>query len=259
MTPAYVTWERQRMLAVEAAGHATGGDYLATAELYGPVLQGEGPHAGRPTTFLRLMGCNLSCAWCDSAFTWDPTAPGFREGAERLAAHEILSRFAGTGAPTLTISGGEPMLQARRPAFARVVGGVHELGRDVHMETNGTVPPGRLVSLLDAVAVSPKGPNAGAHRGRQDPAVHPDWLAAAQHHPGVFFKLVVESAAEVREWAADLVAAGVPRARLWMMPQGRTAAEIGGRWAEVMDAAAAEGVNATTRLHVLAHGEERGR
>lgn len=33
-------------------------------EIYGPVIQGEGPSAGLPTMFLRLATCNLHCSFC---------------------------------------------------------------------------------------------------------------------------------------------------------------------------------------------------
>ena len=29
-------------------------------------LQGEGRNTGRPVTFIRFAGCNLSCPWCDT-------------------------------------------------------------------------------------------------------------------------------------------------------------------------------------------------
>jgi organic radical activating enzyme len=50
-------------------------------ELFGPTLQGEGAHAGRPCVFLRFAACNLACTWCDTDFA--------AEGAVKLEADAI--------------------------------------------------------------------------------------------------------------------------------------------------------------------------
>ncbi len=44
---------------------------LLISEVFGPTLQGEGPSAGQAAAFVRLGACNLSCAWCDTAYTWN--------------------------------------------------------------------------------------------------------------------------------------------------------------------------------------------
>ena len=46
-----------------------GEDTSPVSEVFGPTLQGEGPHAGRPCHFIRLGGCNLSCSWCDTPYS----------------------------------------------------------------------------------------------------------------------------------------------------------------------------------------------
>lgn len=44
---------------------------LRVVEVFGPTLQGEGPNGGRAAMFVRLAGCHVGCAWCDTAFSWD--------------------------------------------------------------------------------------------------------------------------------------------------------------------------------------------
>src|SRR5690606_39988469 len=44
---------------------------IPVIEIFGPTIQGEGMVIGQKTMFVRTAGCDYSCSWCDSAFTWD--------------------------------------------------------------------------------------------------------------------------------------------------------------------------------------------
>jgi organic radical activating enzyme len=113
-------------------------------ELFGPTLQGEGAHAGRPCVFLRFAACNLACSWCDTDFR--------PEGAEKLAAAEIVARLLELDAHRsrmVVVTGGEPALQWDEPLRAALAAA----GFRAHMETNGTRP---LAAPVDWLTVSPK-------------------------------------------------------------------------------------------------------
>ena len=34
-------------------------------------IQGEGSYTGSPVMFIRLQGCSVGCAWCDTKHSWD--------------------------------------------------------------------------------------------------------------------------------------------------------------------------------------------
>jgi 7-carboxy-7-deazaguanine synthase len=114
--------------------------------------QGEGVRAGTMNLFLRLSGCNATCAGtiedqaylplCDTEFvsgrrmTWDAIVARFRELTP--ACRWVI------------LTGGEPALQLT-PAFTVYF---HGQGYQLAIETNGTINVDHLG--LDFVCVSPK-------------------------------------------------------------------------------------------------------
>lgn len=99
-------------------------------ELYKSV-QGESSFAGEPCIFVRLAGCNLRCAWCDSEYTFSGGKP-FTED-EIVAQIEALSPC-----KLVEFTGGEPMLQARElvPLMHRLL----REGYQLMIETSGERP-----------------------------------------------------------------------------------------------------------------------
>lgn len=94
------------------------------------TIQGEGPFAGRPATFIRLTGCNLQCPMCDTEYTEEY----FFGPPEDL--HSLIT----IGFPfrrLIVITGGEPFRQNITP-FVNLLA---LAGYTVQVETNGTLPP----------------------------------------------------------------------------------------------------------------------
>jgi len=103
---------------------------LYLIEIYKSV-QGESSFAGRPCIFVRLAGCNLRCAWCDSEYTF--------KGGYKLTEDEVVAEVEKL-APVRLIefTGGEPMLQERElvPLMTRLLASGYEL----MIETSGERP-----------------------------------------------------------------------------------------------------------------------
>ncbi|MFH8881630.1 7-carboxy-7-deazaguanine synthase QueE [Streptomyces californicus] len=231
-------------------------DELPLAEAFGPTLQGEGPAAGRPAWFIRFGGCNLSCSWCDSAYTWDSSRYQLREEIRHTPVEKI-DEAVPDGA-LIVLTGGEPLLQQDASAWSRLLDGLRRRGCTLHVETNGTIAPNdRTRELVETFIVSPKLTNAGPHRGRQDPALNPGWAAAARDGQA-HLKVVCASAEDVETAVGLARDHGWPQRQVWVMPEGTTVAALNARWPAIADAAARHGINATHRLHVLAWGDKRG-
>lgn len=104
-------------------------------------LQGESTFAGEVCFFIRLAGCNLDCAYCDTRPARDPAA------GRAATVDELVRQVRAAGVPLVEVTGGEPLCQPETPALLQAL---LDDGRTVLLETNGAMP-------LDAVP-------AGVHR-----------------------------------------------------------------------------------------------
>jgi 7-carboxy-7-deazaguanine synthase len=91
-------------------------------------IQGESSYIGRPCAFIRLSGCNLRCAYCDTQYAFD-------EGKE-MSVPEILRAVEKFPTRLALVTGGEPMLQK---SVHELLGILLERSYTVLLETGGQV------------------------------------------------------------------------------------------------------------------------
>lgn len=226
---------------------------LVIAECFGPTVQGEGPSIGQPALFIRLSRCNLSCAFCDTPYTWDQSRFNLAEQSRRVDVADLVAWALAHPVPLIVITGGEPLLWRRYlPALAEPL---LQAGRRVEIETNGTICPDPAL-LVDGLCfnVSPKLANADLPVGKR---IKPAALEAFSASGRAVFKFVVCDMADLDE-IADLAERFAMR-QVWVMPEGVTAEHVLGRARLLADAVIGRGWSLSLRLHVLLWGDERGR
>ena len=105
-------------------------------------IQGESTRTGRPCVFVRLAGCHLRCAYCDTEYA-------FKEGRTRTI-DDIVAEVVGHPCSFVEITGGEPLLQERvHDLMTRLC----DMGKTVAIETSGACDIGacdpRVVRIMD--------------------------------------------------------------------------------------------------------------
>jgi 7-carboxy-7-deazaguanine synthase len=116
---------------------------MQITEIY-KSLQGESTYSGLPCVFVRLIGCNLRCSWCDSEFSF--------YGGRKMTLQEVLSEVTGLSSGGLVeITGGEPMLQERE--VVSLMEHLLDAGYQVLLETSGERPlarvPKQVIKIVD--------------------------------------------------------------------------------------------------------------
>lgn len=129
---------------------------LQVREIFASI-QGEGPDAGRPAVFIRLTGCHLACAFCDTK--WDDNADPI------LTVDQIVSQACVTwatarpeaGEPFFVVTGGEPT----RQNIDRLIDNLFDIeaeNAEVQIETSGTFFRDCMRFPFVSTIVSPKTP-----------------------------------------------------------------------------------------------------
>jgi len=208
-------------------------------ELFSSV-QGEGPHVGASTLFVRLGVCDLRCRWCDSPHTWRAAdvcriqlargSSAFREIANPVPVAAIVAAAEAldlTRHAFVSLTGGEPLLQ---PEVVRALAeALRGRGPRIHLETHGLADEAlaRVVEVVDVVAMDWKLASDVRREGEsfQDPSAdfhdeHEAFLRVARRAPEVFVKIVITASSgdeEVLE-AARRIARVDPQVLLVLQP-----------------------------------------
>jgi 7-carboxy-7-deazaguanine synthase len=228
-------------------------------------VQGEGVLTGVPSWFVRLSGCNLRCAWCDTPYaSWTPESTA---RAIDALVREATSRPAFAHA---VVTGGEPMMFALAADLCRRLS---EAGLHVTIETAGTIDrPDITPDVCGLMSISPKLSNSTPGRERAG-----DWAARHEQrrmnldvlqalldrHPasrrgGRQLKFVVATERDLEEIEVLLA-----RLRGWtaqdvlLMPEG-TSLPSAERKAWVVRACTERGWRYCHRLHIELFGNTRG-
>jgi organic radical activating enzyme len=215
------------------------GDSANLVEIFSSV-QGEGPHVGARTLFIRFGECDLRCRWCDSPGTWRP-ARRCRIAEDPLgSSHEWLDNPVDTETVVsacerldlpshdfVSLTGGEPLLQPS--AVLACARALRRPGVRILLETHGlcwrALPD--VVDAVDVVSMDWKlrsdvrrasDPKQGEVPGFD--ADHERFLRVARRAPGLVVKLVVTPASEDAEIdeATGRVARHAPDALLVLQP-----------------------------------------
>lgn len=218
--------------------------------------QGEGPRLGIPSIFLRLHGCPVKCIWCDTPFTWDGSEDGQGEDVDALAVR-IIDLASRDCAEQVVVTGGEPLIAKALP---RLLNLLLRAGLAVEVETSACLPPSPGIQLLAGRSglyfnLSPKMPSAKPKLLPQA-EILAKWL-----RPGLstVFKVVV---ADEEDWQAMETLLGeinVPGPAIHLMPCAVTQEGLSKAQAWLLTRAKGSSYRVTTRMHVAAYGEERGR
>tara|TARA_B100000809_G_scaffold190935_1_gene189624 strand:+ start:696 stop:1403 length:708 start_codon:yes stop_codon:yes gene_type:complete len=218
-------------------------------------IQGEGVSMGVPSVFLRLATCNLSCAWCDTKYTWDWQNFDYQTEVVELQASDIQQKIQAFDCSHVVITGGEPMLQQEE--LTPLVESLADDGYTFEVETNGTIAP--VPGMLGHIGqwnVSPKLLTSGNTPKKSQ--IH-SALAAFAGLPEAYFKFVVTGELDVDEVCALRDKYDLAPDRILLMPEGRTPNALQKKSEWLSEACVKHGFRFTTRLHILLWGDERGR
>jgi 7-carboxy-7-deazaguanine synthase len=90
-------------------------------------IQGESTFAGFPCIFIRMTGCNLRCAYCDTTYAY--------EEGDDIPIESILTTIKKFSCNLIEVTGGEPLIQDKTPDL---ISALINNGYTVLLETNGS-------------------------------------------------------------------------------------------------------------------------
>jgi organic radical activating enzyme len=195
----------------------------------------------------------------------------YTEEVREMTVGDVVSQaiFCASGANLVVLSGGEPLAQVPVPLqdpgikleesygdpVGLLVNTLLEAGIETHIETAGVRRPSPFLhEAVGGYVVSPKLVTSGnSLKVRRDL----DVLRFFADTNKAFFKFVITEPNDFSEISQIAALCSIPPWRIWVMPEGTTPKAIQEKMTFVADRGIRAGYNVSSRLHILAWGDQR--
>ena len=225
------------------------------------TIEGEGEHVGRPSVFMRLSMCNLTCKGftspdspngCDSYISWSvKNKKTFNEIFQLMEQNNYIEHLR-KGA-IFKVTGGEPLIQQKQLLkFMEVFVDTYKFVPHIDFETNATLMPLHLWSAYNATFTT--SPKLTTNGDPEEKSYVPEVLAWHSKN-GSGFKFVITSDRDIEEiwhkYVDDDKGINVPLNQIWFMPCCGSRQEHTERCFAVAEYAKAMHVNFSPRLQLV--------
>ena len=235
--------------------------YLSDDKIF-YTIEGEGEHVGKPSVFMRLSMCNLTCnAWasedspngCDSFVSWSvKNKMTFEEIFQNMQETHCIEHLRNGAIWKLT--GGEPLLQSKAllrlaQAFVERYGFIPR----IDFETNATLLPHPDWKTVFGATFTTS-PKLTTNGDPEEKTYKPEVLKWHSQN-GSGFKFVITSDRDIeeiwRKYVKDEHEINVPLKQIWFMPCCGSRKEHIENAAAVAEYAKAMHVNFSPRLQLI--------
>ena len=217
-------------------------------------IQGEGKYAGKPSVFLRVGGCNLTChgfseKGCDSYYAVDKS---YKNEWKKLSIEEIkneISRYL-EFTPHLVITGGEPTLY-----YEKLYPLIEWFDGEITIETNATIfidfekyPLYKNVTFAMSVKLSNSGEEYKKRVNKKS------IVNIAKNAKKSFFKFVIDR--NLKSEIEYIIEGN--KLEIFCMPLGATKEELEKNAPFVFDFCLKNGYSYSDRIHIRLFGKKKG-
>ncbi len=228
-------------------------DKILLAEPPFAAWQGEGSSAGKHALFIRFVGCNLSCCFCDSKYSWKIEEIEVYE----FTLDEIVEEM--EKSDLIVFTGGEPLLKTHVKTMLTLM--ERFPAKRYEIETNGTIKlSDDDLDFFEEYGVkfniSPK------INIKQEREVDPYPKLINQLVMGSFevdYKFLFETAADIDFVDAFTAVLQIPKSQIWVQPCGTDADTLKHLVIKHEEKLLKLGFNVSIRTHVFIFGDQVGK
>jgi 7-carboxy-7-deazaguanine synthase len=127
-------------------------------------IQGEGIKVGQRQTFVRMLGCNLACDYCDTPDAQKQRGPFVYQNTAQENPIDVDTLLDTITESEVAITGGEPLLQVD---FLEIFcARLRQSSRKIYLDTNGSLPREleQIIEYVDTIALDFKIPSVTGER-----------------------------------------------------------------------------------------------